>query len=206
MKYRLNVFALFLAFAVGMPDVSAALDLKGTVLVNQTSDTAVNAKMEAMNSARRQILFEILSNYSEIEPLQVLLENTSDDVLMEFVSATNVANEHISPETYSAAITMKLDNDAVKKWLTMNEVQNWVPDMENTETFSLFITISNGIADWADLKNAAHSVNVEIGTLSMVGNQIYAKMPLISRAKFTAAIRESGWKYADNNGVLQIWK
>jgi len=189
-----------------MPDVSAALDLKGTVLVNQTSDTAVNAKMEAMNSARRQILFEILSNYSEIEPLQVLLENTSDDVLMEFVSATNVANEHISPETYSAAITMKLDNDAVKKWLTMNEVQNWVPDMENTETFSLFITISNGIADWADLKNAAHSVNVEIGTLSMVGNQIYAKMPLISRAKFTAAIRESGWKYADNNGVLQIWK
>jgi len=38
------------------------------------------------------------------------------------------------------------------------------------------------------------------------GKQIIAKMPLSYRTKFTAAIRGAGWKYADKDGVLQIWK
>lgn len=183
-----------------------ALDLIGAIDITQTSDTAAKAKNEAMNIARRKILFDVLSNYSEIDSLRTLLDDTSDDDLLNFISAASVSNEHISSETYSATITMNIDNDAVKRWLTLNDVKNWVPIAETAETFSMFIVLPNGISDWGELKRITKNDNVDIDTVAIIGNQIFAKLPLTYRTKFTAGIREMGWRYADNGGVLQVWK
>ncbi|MBO7644788.1 MAG: hypothetical protein J6S57_00600 [Alphaproteobacteria bacterium] len=183
-----------------------SVDLVGMVNVSKTSDTAAKAKTEAMDVARRQILFEVLSNYSDIDSLAELMNNTSDDDLVRLVSTTSVSNEQISSETYSATIAMNIDNDMAKRWLTSNDVKNWVPIAETTEMFSLFIVLPNGISDWAELKRIVGNDKKELNTITIVGNQIFAKLPLSYKANFTAAIREAGWRFADNSGVLQVWR
>ena len=183
-----------------------AMTLSGTVPVKQTSDTAANAKTEALNSARRQILTIVLSQYSNKESLVELIEKTSSDDLMNLIVSTSVSNEQMSTTDYSAKITMNLDNEAVKKWLNDNEVENWVPLTESDEKFTLIIVLPNGIQDWSELKRIVREANFELETQSMKGNQVVAKLPLSYRTKFTAAVRALGWKYANNDGVLQIWK
>jgi len=188
-----------------LPDAFAAT-LSGTMSVSQTSDTAANAKINALNSARRQILVNVLSQYADKEPLAALVRNTSNDDLMNLVLSSSVANEQMSANTYSASITMNIDNDAVKKWLNENAVRNWVPLTDSDEKFTVLMVVSNGIQDWAELKRIAREDNIEIETQSIKGNQVIAKLPLSYRAKFTAAARGMGWKYSDNEGILQIWK
>ena len=185
---------------------SFAMDLVGAVTVNQTSKTAAKAKIEAMNAARRQILFDVLSNYSEPDQLQELIDQSEDEQLTNLIVSASVSSEHMSSASYSANISMNIDNDLAKKWLTENEVKNWVPSAEPTESFSLFIVVPNGLSDWGELKQVAKDNNTEINTITVFGDQIFAKMPLIYRSKFTAGIRQFGWKYADNSGVLQVWK
>lgn len=200
--------ALFLAVLLGLvaPHDLSAIGLSGSVVVNQTSNTAANAKINAMNSARRQILYNVLSQYSESESLADLLKNTSDDDLLNFISSSSVSDEHISTDSYSANITMNIDNDVVRDWLTINNVQNWVPNIESLEKTEMFIVVPNGVSDWAELKRVAYDNGFEIETVVIAGNQIYAKMPSVYRSRFTAGIRGIGWRYADNGGVLQIWK
>lgn len=191
---------------MGVASNSFGVGLIGEVSVNQTSDTAANAKINAINSARRQILSNVLSQYSDKDSLIELIQNTSDEDLMNVISSTSVSNEQMSSTGYSANITMNLDNDAVKKWLNSNNVQNWVPLMESGERFTVVMIVSNGIQDWAELKRVARDDNIEIETQNITGKQVVAKMPLSYRTKFTAAVRDAGWKYTDNDGVLQIWK
>lgn len=180
--------------------------LSGSVNVNQTSDTAAKAKINAINLARRQILSDVLSKYSNPGDLADLIEETSNSDLVNLISSSSVSNEHISATVYSAKISMDIDAVAVKNWLDTNNVQNWIPVSESGEKFSLFIVVPNGISDWAELKRIAREKSTEIETQSMTGYQIIAKMALADRNKFTAGIREAGWKYTDNGGVLQIWK
>ena len=191
---------------MGVASNSFGVGLIGEVSVNQTSDTAANAKTNAINSARRQILSNVLSQYSNKDSLIELIQNTSDEDLMNVISSTSVSNEQMSSTGYSANITMNLENDAVKKWLNSNNVQNWVPLMESGERFTVVMIVSNGIQDWAELKRIARDDNIEIETQNITGKQVVAKMPLSYRTKFTAAVRDAGWKYTDNDGVLQIWK
>lgn len=206
MKLFANVFLSGALLTVGCLTAVQALDLVGSVAINQSSKTAAMAKNEAMNAARRQILFDVLSNYTEPSQLQELLDNSPDEDLVNLVASSGVSNEHMSTASYSANITMNIDNDAVKKWLAENDVKNWVPAAEPTESFSLYIIVPNGLSDWGELKQVAEKNKTEINTITVFGNQIFAKMPLIYRTKFTAGIREFGWKYADNGGVLQVWK
>ena len=180
--------------------------LSGSISVNQTSDTAAKAKINALNSARRQILTNVLSQYADKSSLNELMQQTSNDDLMNLILSSSVSNEQMSANGYSAKITMNIDNDAVKKWLNANEVQNWVPLMESDEKFSVLITVPNGLQDWAELKRIVRSDNIEIETQILQGNQVVAKMPLSYRTKFTAAVRGNGWKYSDKEGTLQIWK
>ena len=180
--------------------------LSGSVSVHQVSDTAANAKIMAMNSANRQIMLNVLSKYADSDALSDLIQTTSDDDLLNFISSSSVSNEQISDSAYSAKITVNLDNDAIKNWLTQNNVQNWVPVAESASRFTLSIVVPNGIADWAELKRIARENNVEIETQNITGNNIIAKMPSGIRTKFTADLHANGWKYADNGGVLQIWK
>lgn len=198
--------ALVVLCSLFMPDLVCGADLFGSVIVNQTSDTAAKAKIDAMNFARRQILSDVLSKYADSESLRNLLENTPDDALVDFIASSSVSNEQISSDSYTANIRMQIDSDAVKDWLISNEVQNWVPSGESIEKFSAFIVVPNGISDWAELKGIARNDNVEIETVAIVGNQILAKMPANYRTKFTLGLRNMGWRYADNSGVLQVWK
>lgn len=181
-------------------------NLSGSVSVKETSDTAANAKINAVNSARRQILSVVLSPYADKKSLVELIKNTSNDDLMNLIQSSSVSNEQMSVNGYSAKITMNIDNDAVKKWLNANEVQNWVPLTESDEKFTVSVVVSNGIQDWAELKRVARDDNIEIETQSLQGNQVVVKLPLSYRTKFTAAVRGAGWKFADNDGVLRIWK
>ena len=72
--------------------------------------------------------------------------------------------------------------------------------------FMVLIVVPNGLADWAELKRITREGKVEIETQTISGNQILAKLPLNYQSKFMAAIRENGWKYTNNGGVLQVWK
>ena len=200
-----NLCVLTLLFAGLVCDAFGA-GLSGSVSVNQTSDTAAKAKINALNSARRQILTNVLSQYANKDSLNELMQKTSNDDLMNLILSSSVSNEQMSANGYSAKITMNIDNDAAKKWLNANEVQNWVPLMESDEKFSVLMTVPNGLQDWAELKRIVRADNIEIETQNLQGKQIIAKMPLSYRTKFTAAIRGAGWKYADKDGVLQIWK
>ena len=192
-------------FGVVISDAFGA-GLSGSVSVNQTSDTAANAKINALNSARRQILTNVLSQYANKESLNALIQQTSNDDLMNLILSSSVSNEQMSANGYSAKITMNIDNDAVKKWLNSNEVQNWVPLIESDEKFSVFVTVPGGLQDWAELKRIVRADNMDIETQVLQGNQVVIKMPLSYRTKFTAAVRGAGWKYSDKDGTLQIWK
>lgn len=181
-------------------------NLSGNASIQQSSNTAANAKINAMNVARRQILYSVLSRYADKNALDELINQASNDDLTNLILSTSVSDEHISSNAYSANIKMDIDNDAVKKWLADNKVQNWIPNTEYSEKFTMFIVIQNGISDWAELKRIARDGGMEIETQSITGNQIVAKMPLNYRTKFTADIHGAGWKYTDNSGVLQVWK
>ena len=188
------------------PHDLSAVGLTGSVVVNQASDTAANAKINAMNTARRQILYNVLSQYSESESLADLLGSTSDDDLVNFISSSSVSDEHISSDSYSANIMMTIDNDVVRNWLTINNVQNWVPNLEFGVRTEMYIVVPNGISDWADIKRVARESNFDIETVIISGNQIYAKMPSVYRSRFTAGLRGAGWRFADNGGILQVWR
>lgn len=200
-----NLFVVCLSLLCVM-GVAHGFELSGTVPVSQTSETAANAKVKATDLAARQILYNVLSQYSQREELNGLIYDSSNDELMNLISSTSVSNEQISSDTYSANITMVVDNYAAKKWLDKAGVQNWIPLEESSEKFTLFIVVPNGLVDWAELKRITRSGNVEIETQTMAGNQIVVRLPLNYKSKFMAAVREAGWKYTDNGGILQVWK
>lgn len=206
MKFWCKNLFVALFFVVGIIPMVNAVELSGNVAVNQVSDTAANAKSKAMNLARRQILFDVLSQYTQKDYLNEVLQNAADDELLDLVASTSVANEHISSNAYSANVTMNLDNDAVKNWLNNQGIQNWIPSKYSDEKFTAFIVAQNGLADWAELKRVARDDKIDIETQNITGNQIVAKIPVNYRSKFTVNIRKIGWKYTDNGGILQIWK
>lgn len=206
MKFLSKTLCLFVLLSVCVAPDAFGAPLAGIASVNQTSDTAANAKINAMNSARRQILINVLSNYADRGALADLIQNSSNDDLMNLILSSSVANEQMSANTYSANITMNIDNDAVKKWLNQNDVRNWIPLIDSDEKFTVAMVVSNGLHDWAELKRVAREDNIEIETQNIKGNQIIAKMPLSYRTKFTAIVRGNGWKYSDDGGILHVWK
>lgn len=200
-----NLTVVLLVFWCVIPR-AFGVELKGDVNIKQVSDTAANAKIDAMNYARRQILFNVLSKYADADYLEELLQKSSDNDLMNVIVSTSVSNEQISSDAYSANIKMVLDNDAIKRWLNNQGVQNWVPGIHSGEKFTVFIVVPNGLADWAEIKRIVRDDNIDIETQSITGNQIVAKIPINYRSGFTAHIHSLGWKYTDNGGILQIWK
>ena len=126
--------------------------------------------------------------------------------MTDLISETSFDGAKISDSTYSANITMVVDNMAAKKWLDRAGIQNWIPLEETSEKFMVLMVVPNGLADWAELKRITREGKVEIETQTISGNQILAKLPLNYQSKFMAAVREMGWKYTNNGGVLQVWK
>lgn len=202
MKKILLVF-LFVGTFIGA--VSAA-DLSGTASVNVTSDTAATAKEMAFDEARRQIITESLSQYSNQEQLKDAIRQASSADLMNLVAASSIEGEKQSDTTYSANITMTVDRNAAKQWLTDNNIQNWLTDNNTGDVFVLQAVMSDKVANWMELKQIARSEGVDLATKYINGNQVTVELPVNSRTAFTIAIRERGWRYYDQDGILRIWK
>lgn len=194
---------LFVSAFVG---AVGAADLSGTASVNVTSDTAANAKDMAFDEARRQIITESLSQYSNQEQLRAVINQTSGADLTNLIASSSIEGEKQSDTTYSANITMTVDRNAAKQWMTDNNIQNWLTDNNSGDVFVLQAVMSDKVANWMELKQIARAEGLDLATKYINGNQVTVELPLNSRTAFTIAIRERGWRFYDQDGILRIWK
>lgn len=187
--------------------VANAAGLTDTVSVNITSDTAANAKNMAFDEARRQIITDTLSQYSNVEQLKPAVASATNTELTNMIASSSIAGEKQSNTTYSADITMTVDREAAKNWLTEKNVQNWLTDADNNkDVFLVQVIMSDKIAGWMNLQQLARADGIEIGTKYINGNQVTVEIPSAKRGSFTIAIRENGWRYSNQDGILRIWK
>ncbi len=181
--------------------------LHGEVTVNISSDTAVNAKNIAFDEARRQVLSETLRQYADVDSLTEAIKNANSADLANMVSASTIGNEQSSNTTYSARISISFDDDAVRSWLTNNQIQNWLPDTSVQDSVAVIVNMSaNRLSQWIELTDIARTEKIDIQPQKISGNIINLVIPVDKRGAFTIALREHGWKYADTDGALRIWK
>lgn len=192
-------------FAIA-PFGAIAADLVGVASVNVTSDTAAAAKDMAFDEARRQIINDVLGQYSIPDLLADAVQNASSADLTNLIAASSISGEQQSETTYSADITMTIDRDAARAWMTENNVQNWLTDGKSGDRFVVQIVMSDKLAGWIELNNIVRAEGIEMDTKYINGNQVTVEIPVASRGAFTIAIGEAGWRYADQNGVLHILK
>ena len=185
---------------------ASAVELQGAMPVNITSDTAANAKNIAFDEARRQIISDALRQYADVDMLKNALSDAKSSELIGLVSSSSIDGEQVSDTTYSANVSMTLDADVVRAWLMEKGVQNWLPDDSKQDVFVTFVTLPNGLESWMELKSVARAEQVELDTKHISGNTVRLEMPVSKRGRFTIALREAGWKYANQDGNLRIWK
>ena len=82
-----RIFYILSLFAMS---AASAADLHGNVSLNITSDTAAAAKNIAMVEARRQIVSDVLAQYSDRALLMDALGATSDEVLNSFNAMSDI--------------------------------------------------------------------------------------------------------------------
>lgn len=192
--------------AIVVPMMAHGAELQSVASVNITSDTASTAKNMAFNEARRQIITDVLKQYANVEQLDELIKNSSDAQLTELITSSSVDGEQQSDTTYSANITMTVNRDLARNWLTENNVQNWLTDGGAGDVFVVQAVMSDRLAGWMELRRIARAEGINLATQYINGNQITIEVPVANRAEFTIALREAGWQYADQNGVLHILK
>lgn len=197
---------LFACCAVVFCAAAHASDLSGVASVNVTSDTAAAAKDMAFDEARRQIITDVLGQYSIPDQLNDVVKNAKSADLMNLIAASSIDGEQQSDTTYSANISMTIDRDAARAWMTENNIQNWLTDGNSGDRFVVQIVMTDKLAGWMELRRIARDEGIDLSTKYINGNQITAEVPVASRSAFTIAIREAGWRYADQNGVLHIIK
>ncbi len=200
-----NIFS-FAVLGICLSGMGYALDLKGTVPVSITSDTAANAKNIAFAEARRQIITDSLMKYANADQLSEAVLGAGDRDLLDLIASTGISGEQLSDTTYSANITMQLDIDIAKRWLDDSGVQNWLTNGVSGDSFVVIASMSDGVVNWMDLNRALRSENIPVSVRYMLGNQITLDVPVESRSEFTLTIRENAWRYNYQDGVLQIWK
>lgn len=182
-----------------------AASLQASTFVNITSDTAANAKNIAFDEARRQIISDILRQYSIADQLLPVIKDSKSDELTNLITSSTIDGEQLSDTTYSANITMTINPDAAHMWLTKNNIQNWL-NSDKDETVAVIINMSDGIANWMELQKISRDEKINLATKYMTGNQATVEIPRSARGPLTIALREAGWKYADQDGTLKIWK
>lgn len=197
---------LFACCAVVFCAAAHASDLSGAASVNVTSDTAAAAKDMAFDEARRQIITDVLGQYSIPDQLNDVVKNAKSADLMNLIAASSIDGEQQSDTTYSANISMTIDRDVARTWMTENNIQNWLTDGNAGDRFVVQIVMTDKLAGWMELRRIARDEGIDLSTKYINGNQITAEVPVASRSAFTIAIREAGWRYADQNGVLHIIK
>lgn len=182
------------------------VDLSGVASVSITSDTAANAKNIAFDEARRQIIADSLRQYADADALGMALRNAKKAELAELIASSSIDGEKQSDTTYSANISMVVDGGAARTWLDNNAVQHWLPDESNKDVFVVNVNMSDSMANWTELNQIARKEQIDLGTKSITGNTVVLELPVSVRGKFTIVVREAGWRFADKDGVLRIWK
>ena len=205
MRKFTGVFVVFsgIVFAFG----AGAAQLASTANVSVASDTATNAKNIAMDEARRQVIVDSLLPYSDNSGLRNAVKSEKASVLMNLISRSEIANEKLSDTSYSASVTMFVNDLAAKSWLDSRGVQNWIPvGAVSANNFILVANLSNKISDWASVRRAATSAGVDLDTRYIEGNKIGFAVPASKRGAVTIALRDNGWRYQDVDGVLNVSK
>ncbi len=197
---------LFAFLCVGLFQSAYAANLSSSAYVNITSDTAANAKNIAFDEARKQVIKDVLSQYADPEQLNETLKNANVDDLTNLVASSMIEGEKLSSSAYSANISMEIDRKNAKKWLTDNNIQNWLPDETEFDVFLVQVIMKDKLADWIEINKIAREDNIEMLTKYINGNQITVEIPVSNRNAFTIAVAEKGWKYYNKDGVLRIWK
>ena len=199
--------ALTVAVLCGMPMIAAAAGLTGTAYVNMTSDTAATAKKMAFDDARRQIIVDVLSPYSDAAALRAAVANEKNAVLTNLIESSGISGEKTSDTTYSANIKMTVNRVAAKNWLAGADVQNWLRTEEDDgNKFTVVATLRDKFSDWGKIRRAANGAGVDLETESIAGNQIVFRANAGKRGALTLALRENGWRYQDRDGLLHIFR
>ena len=188
-----------------------AVELTGTVSVNMTSDTAADAKNQAFNSARRDVIIRELRNYANPEQLTAAVRDSSNDDLINIISSSSVESEKISDTTYSANISFVIDGDAARAWMEQNSVQNWlptsnavVPVVDNSTLFSA--ALLQPMADWAALNAIARELQIDLATQKVIGNNVTFMIDNKDAGKLSNALRANGWRVQSLQNGFKIWK
>lgn len=198
-----RIFYILSLFAMS---AASAADLRGNVSLNITSDTATAAKNIAMVEARRQIVSDVLAQYSDQALLMDALGATSDEVLNSLIASTSIAGEQVSTTTYSANISMEIDAGAARSWLMENGIQNWLPNADGENRLVVLAEMSSPLVQWAELNDISRREKIDINVKNINGNQLMIDLPVTSRGTFTIALRENGWRYSNMDGALRVWK
>lgn len=183
-----------------------AAELSGAASVNITSDTAAAAKDIAFDEARRQIISDALGQYANQEQLADIVSKAPVNDLTELIASSSVDGEQQSDTTYSATITMTINRDAARQWMNDNYIQNWLTDGRTGDVFVAHIVMSDKLARWIELNDIVRENDIDMNTQFINGNQITVEIPAAQRAIFTIAVRDAGWRHADQDGVLHISK
>ena len=198
-----RIFYILSLFAMS---AASAADLRGNVSLNITSDTATAAKNIAMVEARRQIVSDVLAQYSDQALLMDALGATSDEVLNSLIASTSIAGEQVSTTTYSANISMEIDAGAARSWLMENGIQNWLPNADGENRLVVLAEMSSPLVQWAELNDISRREKIDINVKNINGNQLMIDLPVTLRGAFTIALRENGWRYSNMDGALRVWK
>ena len=203
---KLNVFCVGVLVA-GALNGALAADLTGTASVNVTSDTAATAKNMAFDEARRQIIVDTLSPYSDSTALRAAVAESKSSALTPLIASSGISGEKTSDTTYSAKITMTVSRRVAKDWLAAHDVQNWLNvDDSGTDTFKMVVALNNRVSDWANVRRIATNAKIDLKTASIGDNQIVFEVATARRGAITIALRNAGWRYKDNDGALYIYK
>jgi hypothetical protein len=198
-----RIFYILSLFAMS---AASAADLHGNVSLNITSDTAAAAKNIAIVEARRQIVSDVLAQYSDRALLMDALGATGDEVLNSLIASTSIAGEQVSTTTYSANISMEIDAGAARSWLTENGIQNWLPNADGENRLVVLAEMSSPLVQWVELNDISRREKIDINVKNINGNQLMIDLPVTSRGAFTIALRENGWRYSNMDGALRVWK
>lgn len=198
---------LSIAILCLLPTLCVAAGLTGTAHVNITSDTATTAKKMAFDEARRQIIVDVLSPYSDASALRSAVANEQNSVLTNLIESSGISGERLSDTTYSANIKMTVNRTAAQNWLAGNDIQNWLKtEDDDGDRFTIVATLRDKFADWGQIRRAATGAGVDLETESINGNQIVFRASTARRAALTSALRENGWRYRNRDGLLHIFK
>ena len=202
----MKVWRLFCICALLMNGANAS-ELVGSAFVNVTSDTSATAKNMAFDEARRQIIVDVLSPYSDTAALRSAVAGEKSSVLTALISSSGISGEKLSDTTYSAKITMTVNKVSAKNWLNANNVQNWVSLEEGADdTFPMVVVLNNRVSDWGGIRHAAAVNGIDLKAEMIGDNQIMFNVATRQRGAITMALRDAGWKYKDRNGTLYIFK